>query len=73
MHGVLLDGQPLLDFERDRLHRETGRVHAGFSQQREYDPSGRLTRFSVMAAHPSAQHERLAERRLRYDAAGQLA
>ncbi|EUC19016.1 RHS repeat-associated core domain containing protein-containing protein [Burkholderia sp. BT03] len=73
VHGVLLDGQPLLDFERDRLHRETGRVHAGFSQQREYDPAGRLTRFSVMAAHPSTQHERLAERRLRYDAAGQLA
>ncbi|WP_204117481.1 RHS repeat-associated core domain-containing protein [Paraburkholderia sp. C35] len=72
VHGVLLDGQPLLDFERDRLHRETGRTHAAFSQQREYDPAGRLRRLSVMATQAQGAGRQLASRRLAYDAAGQL-
>jgi RHS repeat-associated protein len=71
VHGVLLDGAPLLDFERDRLHRETRRSHAAFTQTREYDPMGRLARF---VARPAAAgpHERLAERRLSYAATGNL-
>ncbi|WP_082360354.1 RHS repeat-associated core domain-containing protein [Paracidovorax avenae] len=53
VHGLLLDGQPLVDWERDALHREVGRtlhildenedlpaiVHA-----RQLDPMGRMLR-----------------------------
>ncbi|NML35517.1 RHS repeat-associated core domain-containing protein, partial [Paraburkholderia antibiotica] len=72
VHGVLLDGAPLVDFERDRLHRETGRTHAAFSQAREYDPMGRLARFTVKQMGAASAHERIAERRLHYSAAGHL-
>ncbi|NML34248.1 RHS repeat-associated core domain-containing protein, partial [Paraburkholderia antibiotica] len=72
VHGVLLDGAPLVDFERDRLHRETGRTHAAFSQTREYDPMGRLARFTVKQMGAASAHERIAERRLHYSAAGHL-
>jgi RHS repeat-associated protein len=69
VHGVLLDGKPLLDFERDKLHRETARTHAAFAQSRSYDPAGRLARFAVKS---NASHESIAERRLQYSAAGNL-
>ena len=72
VHGLLVDGQPLIDFERDRLHRETGRTHTAFSQRREYDPAGRLARFVVRPASAASPHERIAERRLQYGAAGHL-
>jgi RHS repeat-associated protein len=72
VHGVLVDGQPLVDFERDRLHRETGRTHTAFSQQRDYDPAGRLARLVVKPDSAAGPHERIAERRLQYSAAGHL-
>ncbi|HEX3636136.1 MAG TPA: DUF6531 domain-containing protein, partial [Paraburkholderia sp.] len=72
VHGMLVDGQPLVDFARDKLHRETGRTHSAFSQQREYDPAGRLARFVVRPASAASPHERIAERRLQYSAAGHL-
>ncbi|MBB3257525.1 RHS repeat-associated protein [Paraburkholderia bannensis] len=72
VHGVLLDGAPLVDFERDQLHRETGRTHAAFSQTREYDPMGRLTRFVAKPANAASPHDRIAEWRLSYSAAGHL-
>jgi RHS repeat-associated protein len=72
VHGVLLDGRPLLDFARDKLHRETGRTHPAFSQRRGYDPAGRLARFTVKSAGPSTPHELIAERCLQYSAAGHL-
>ncbi|MEH0872586.1 hypothetical protein [Serratia liquefaciens] len=56
VHGVLLDGAPLVDFERDRLHRETCRTHAAFSQAREYDPMGRLARFTVKQMGAASPH-----------------
>ncbi|QJE02605.1 glycohydrolase toxin TNT-related protein [Massilia forsythiae] len=43
VHGLLLDGQDLVAFERDALHRETGRTQAnGLLQTMQYDPAGRL-------------------------------
>ena len=43
VHGLLLDGQELVSFERDALHRETGRTQAnGLLQTMKYDPLGRL-------------------------------
>ncbi len=53
MHGLLLDGQPLVDWERDALHREVGRtLHVLDGQDnadlpaivhaRQLDPMGRM-------------------------------
>lgn len=43
VHGMLLDGQDLVSFERDALHRETGRTQAnGLLQTMKYDTAGRL-------------------------------
>ncbi len=54
VHGVMVNGEPLLDFERDRLHRETTRTHRAFSARREYDPAGRLLKqIAQLAPSPS--------------------
>jgi RHS repeat-associated protein len=43
VHGLLLDGQDLVAFERDALYQETGRTQAnGLLQTMKYDPAGRL-------------------------------
>jgi len=43
VHGMLLDGQELVSFERDALYQETGRTQAnGLLQTMKYDPAGRL-------------------------------
>ncbi|MGF6276454.1 RHS repeat-associated protein, partial [Massilia sp. UYP11] len=43
VHGLLLDGQDLVSFERDALYQETGRTQAnGLRQTMQYDPLGRL-------------------------------
>ncbi|QVN23348.1 RHS repeat-associated core domain-containing protein [Burkholderia pyrrocinia] len=68
VHGLLLDGQGVVDFERDDGHRETRRALGnGLKQESAYDAAGRL-------AHQLLQGTggRLAERRYGYDAAGQL-
>ncbi|WP_240327249.1 RHS repeat-associated core domain-containing protein [Burkholderia sp. IDO3] len=72
LHGVLLDGQPLADFERDKLHREIVRRYRGFEQTREYDPAGRLQRMIVRRDVNARLADWIAGRRFQYDAAGQL-
>ncbi|MFA8360522.1 RHS repeat-associated core domain-containing protein [Burkholderia ubonensis] len=72
VHGVLLDGQPLIDFERDKLHREIARRHRSFEQRREYDPAGRLQRMIVRRDAHALPTDWIAARQYRYDAAGQL-
>ncbi|GGY74601.1 RHS repeat-associated core domain-containing protein [Pseudoduganella plicata] len=43
VHGLMLDGQELVSFERDALYQETGRTQAnGLLQTMKYDPAGRL-------------------------------
>ncbi|MFC4158756.1 RHS repeat-associated core domain-containing protein [Chitinimonas lacunae] len=42
LHQINLDGEVLLDIERDALHRETSREGFGLHQQRQYDRLGRL-------------------------------
>ncbi|REM67553.1 hypothetical protein DSI38_10495, partial [Mycobacterium tuberculosis] len=43
VHGLLIDGQDILGFERDNLHREIAREQAnGLIQKQNYDPAGRL-------------------------------
>ncbi|WP_080408543.1 glycohydrolase toxin TNT-related protein, partial [Burkholderia ubonensis] len=70
VHGVMLDGKELVQFERDDLHRETLRTFPSKIDQRTaYDPAGRLAQMAVQRANAPAP---LAQRRYRYDAAGQL-
>lgn len=72
VHGVLLDGKPLLDFERDKLHREIGRTHRNFTQTRGYDRVGRLAQMSVRHASAANLADEIAGRKFRYSAAGHL-
>ncbi|WP_254614952.1 RHS repeat-associated core domain-containing protein [Burkholderia pyrrocinia] len=72
LHGVLLDGQPLVDVERDALHRETVRRYRSFEQTREYDPVGRLKRMIVRRETYARPADWIASRQLGYDAVGQL-
>ncbi|MPM08576.1 Protein RhsD [bioreactor metagenome] len=53
LHGVLLDGTTLVDFERDKLHRETERRFAGTSIARSYDTLSRLQHVQVRRASTS--------------------
>jgi len=57
VHGLLLDGQDLVSFERDALHRETERTQAnGLLQTMKYDPAGRLIEQQLGAiAHTNQQ------------------
>ncbi|VWB57799.1 sugar-binding protein [Burkholderia lata] len=66
----MLDGKELVQIERDDLHRETLRtLPSKIDQHTAYDRAGRLAQRTVQRANAPAP---LAERRYRYDAAGQL-
>ncbi|CAB3774180.1 sugar-binding protein [Burkholderia paludis] len=70
VHGMMLDGKELVQIERDDLHRETLRtLPSKIDQRTAYDRAGRLAQRTVQRANAPAP---LAERRYRYDAAGQL-
>jgi len=74
VHGLMLDGQDILSFDRDDLHREVGREQGnGLSQSLDYDVMGRLLeqRVSSMGqAGPAGSA--LVRRTYAYDKAGQL-
>ncbi|WP_080422480.1 RHS repeat-associated core domain-containing protein [Burkholderia ubonensis] len=71
VHGMLLDGEERVQFERDDLHRETVRILSSKVGQRTmYDPAGRVLKQTVQRTTSPAP---LSERRYRYDAVGQLA
>ena len=59
VHGLLLDGQDLVAFERDALYQETRRTQAnGLLQTMKYDPAGRLIEQQLGAiAHASRKDE----------------
>ncbi len=67
-HGLLLDQTPLLDFERDKLHRETERRFGPVIARRHYDPLSRLAEHSVR----SPAIGEMLDRRHHYDRLGQL-
>lgn len=49
VHGLLVDGEDVLGFERDELHREMSRTQVnGLVQRQTYDLVGRLIEQSVM-------------------------
>ncbi|TKC89206.1 sugar-binding protein [Trinickia terrae] len=70
VHGMMLDGRELIQFERDDLHRETQRtLSSRIAQSTQYDPAGRVLEQSLKRAGAPAP---FAAREYRYDAAGQL-
>ena len=61
VHGLLLDGQELVSFERDALYRETGRTQVnGLLQTMKYDPLGRLVEQQLGAIKQASQRDRYA-------------
>jgi RHS repeat-associated protein len=59
VHGLLLDGQDLVSFERDALYQETGRTQAnGLLQTMKYDPLGRLIEQQLGAIAQASQQDR---------------
>lgn len=59
VHGLLLDGQELVSFERDALYQETGRTQAnGLLQTMKYDPIGRLVEQQIGAVRQTSQQDR---------------
>jgi len=58
-HGLLLDGQELVSFDRNALHQETGRTQAnGLLQTMKYDPAGRLIEQQLGAIAQLSQKDR---------------
>ncbi len=62
VHSLILNGQDVVSFERDDLHREIARHYAnGISQEQHYDEVGRLTQQSIVNGHefgyPSQQNQ----------------
>jgi RHS repeat-associated protein len=73
VHGLMLDGQDVLGFERDDLHREVAREQGnGLSQRLTYDPAGRLLEQHVARTRPGATAAAGIQRSYSYDKAGQL-
>jgi RHS repeat-associated protein len=75
VHGLLLDGQDILGFKRDDLHREVEREQGnGLSQRLKYDPAGRLLEQRISQTRIGAIEAAAAgiQRRYSYDKAGQL-
>ena len=59
VHGLLLDGQDLVSFERDALYQETGRTQAnGLLQAMKYDPAGRLIEQQLGTIARASQKDR---------------
>ncbi|WP_431111827.1 RHS repeat-associated core domain-containing protein [Variovorax paradoxus] len=73
VHGLLLDGEDILGFERDDLHREVLREqHNGLSQRLRYDSSGRLLQQDIAQTRPSAIEALQLRRSYSYDKVGHL-
>jgi hypothetical protein len=83
VHGILLDGEEVVSFERDDLHREVERTFrkSGLLHTQRYDPAGRLKE-QVLAFSPdktgedlnrtTAQNGQRFKRAYAHDRAGQL-
>ena len=75
VHGMLVDGEEIISFERDDLHREVERtLKNGLIHAQTYDPAGRLKEQVLQrgkqAGNASTGH--LLKRNYAYDKAGQL-
>ncbi len=73
VHGLLVDGQDILGFERDDLHREVAREQGnGLSQRLKYDPAGRVLEQQISRTRSGAAESAAIHRNYSYDKAGQL-
>jgi RHS repeat-associated protein len=73
VHGLLLDGEDILGFERDDLHREVLREQRnGLRQRLRYDSGGRLQQQDIAQTRPSAIEALQLRRSYSYDKAGHL-
>jgi RHS repeat-associated protein len=80
VHGILLDGEEIVGFERDDLHREVGRtLKNGLIHSQGYDPAGRLKEQVLIkgkqagnAGTLGSTAPQLFKRAYAYDRAGQL-
>ena len=70
LHGVVLDGRTLIDFERDKLHRETSRQFADVQISSTWDVLSRLQRQETLG--PLEVGHAGQYRQHHYDLAGQL-
>ncbi len=68
LHGLTLDGRGLIDFERDKLHRETKCSFADVHIHRGYDALSRLSRIETHSPEIGGALNRFHH----YDLAGQL-
>ncbi|NHB58290.1 RHS repeat protein [Acinetobacter sp. 194] len=85
VYGLTLNGEDIVSFERDDLHREVARHYAnGLSQFEHYDELGRLAEQSIIRDHENGyasgtkeknaiqETQRLLLRVYKYDKSGQL-
>lgn len=75
-HGTLWDGVPVVDIERDRLHRETRR-YLGSSitrlvATRRYDKQSRIAEMTLDHDPSKAGRFKIRERKFQYDPVGNL-
>ena len=70
LHGMVLDGKALIDFERDKLHRETSRKFGSSQTERSWDTLSRLKHLHTHS--PLIGQDQALHRQYHYDAAGQL-
>lgn len=86
VQSLIVNGQDLVSFERDDLHREIARHYAnGVSQEQQYDLAGRLKSQMMLSEHENGyqnqykrhnnaleQTSQLVQRLYQYDKAGEL-
>ncbi|MET3493391.1 RHS repeat-associated core domain-containing protein [Variovorax boronicumulans] len=73
VHGLLLDGEDILGFERDDLHREVLREQRnGLAQRLRYDSLGRRLEQQIAQTRPGAIEALELRRTYSYDRSGQL-
>lgn len=64
VYGLALNGEDLVSFERDDLHRETARHYAnGLSQFEDYDESGSLSQQTIVNGHENGYSNAIARER----------
>jgi len=86
VQSLIVNGQDLVSFERDDLHREIARHYAnGISQEQQYDLAGRLKSQMMLSEHENGyqnqykprnnaleQTSQLVQRLYQYDKTGEL-
>jgi RHS repeat-associated protein len=68
VHQIMLDGEPLADVIRDRLHRQIERTQGGLTVRWSYDPAGRPQSRTVAGLRGDAA----IDRHCAHDIAGRL-